>query len=357
MKPAHKNWLTGFGWLAIVSLGMFFYFKQQQVPTGFKRGNIYQARQLAALDLKFNSWYISGLGQSRICLGNMAAPLTLLSCNYKLKDTVYTKLPFSSELKLDWHVARSRIDSPFVCLMDYRTPALAMARLDARFNKSYSMEGMHFDLMQLLSPGSVIVNGYEPAIGQKSVQKIWLGAAGAVLNKNQSYAHQLQTGGDFSIDGFITCNRKQNAVLFTYYYRNTFICLDTNLNLRYIGKTIDTNTIAKLNVEQLQVDGKKVETITGSPVIVNKRGYSDGNFFYLQAGLRADNERLKIFENPVTIDVYQLDTGAYCHSLYLPEYKGEVLSGFSVRGNMLIAIRGRYLLTYGIDTNKILQRM
>ncbi|MDR6786464.1 hypothetical protein ABIE26_005349 [Pedobacter africanus] len=350
MRLAHRVWLTGFGWLAIIT--GFVYFKCKDKSTGFKRGHIYEARQLQVLDLKYNSWFIAGLSHSRIYLGNLAGALDLLSCNYKLKDTLSQRVPFSYNEKVDWRLARLKVDSPMVYLYEYKTPAVVTAVTPFAQEKYYPLAGMHFDLMQLLSPGSLIVNAYEPALRQKFVQKVWLNNK-PHIDSCKRYGHQLQRGGNFSIDGFISCNRRQNAVLFTYYYRNQFICLDTNLNLRYIGKTIDTNTVAKLKVEELEVNGKRVQTISGTPLIISKRGYSDGNFIYLQAGLKADNEKLKLFEQRITLDVYRLNDGAYWHSIYLPEYKFEPLSDFAVRGNMLIALYGKYMVTYSINIKKI----
>lgn len=350
MTLSNKILIGAIGWVGLVCA--FLFYLHNNKPNGFKRGRIYQAQQLQVLDLKYNGWYIAGLSRGRIYLGRVNAPLGLLSCNYRLQDTLHHMLPFNPRLKLDWKVARTRIDSPYIYLYDYKTPTLFSAGTVNKKQTGYPLTGMHFDLMQLLSPGSIIVNGYEAAIGQKSVQKVWLRNKPYVDN-SQSYAHAMQAAGNFSIDGFITINRKENAVLFTYYYRNQFVCLDTNLNLRYMGKTIDTNALAKLKVEALQVKGKMVRTVTGIPAIVNKRAYSDGGFIYIQAGLKADNESLMPFEEPITIDVYRLATGVYSHSLHLPEYKSEALTGFALRGNMLIAIYGPYLVTYSINTNKI----
>lgn len=336
MITAQRIWLTGICWLAIISLLLFCHFKERRLPNGFNRGPIYRAQQLQVLDLKYNSWYLAGLGYNRIYLGNTTAPLGRLSCSYNLQDTLHERLPFSPDLKRSWQAVRLQVEAGVSYLVDRKTP----------------IDGMHFDLMQLLSPGSVIVNGYDPALQQKSIRKVLLEDRPAVY-KLQSYVHQVQEGGNFSIDGFITCNRSQNAVFFTYYYRNQFICLDTNLKLRYIGKTIDTNSLAKLKTKTLEVMGKIVESIAGMPAVVSKRAYSDGKLMYIQAGLQADNEKWGLFDKPVVVDVYKLEDGSYSHSIYLPKYKREALIGFAVRDNLLFALHGRYLVSYNIDIHKI----
>ncbi|MNL00817.1 hypothetical protein D3C87_1212600 [compost metagenome] len=154
---------------------------------------------------------------------------------------------------------------------------------------------------------------------------------------------------NFSVDGFTCYNKTAGRVFFTYYYRNQFLCLDTNMNVLYTGTTIDTNTIAKIKLAEYEADGKTIRTMAKPALMVNKKGYSDGNYYYNEAALAGDNEDRRTFNKHTVLDVYKLDNGGkYSHSLYLPNYKDKQLTGFAVRGDLLMAIYDRYLVSYSL---------
>lgn len=153
-------------------------------------------------------------------------------------------------------------------------------------------------------------------------------------------------GDNFSTDGFVSSNAAGGRMVYTHYYNNSFVCLDSALNVLYTAQTIDTNTVAKITIGEYKSEGKRIRTLTKPAAGVNKRGYSNGDYFYNHAALPADNEKLSDFNKHEVLDVYLLDNGRYSYSIYLPKYKGEKLTDFVVRDEMIIALYGRYLITY-----------
>jgi len=156
----------------------------------------------------------------------------------------------------------------------------------------------------------------------------------------------------FSADGYLSYNQVQGYLVYSYYYRNTFIRLDSGMRIIYTARFIDTNTVAKLKLGTYQSAGKKIRKITTPSVVVNKRGYLDGNYFYNESGLVADDENRKQFKlPPVVIDVYRISDGSLSHSIYLPAYKREKLADFAVRDNHLFALYGKHLIQYQLPVN------
>ncbi|MDR6785718.1 hypothetical protein ABIE26_004813 [Pedobacter africanus] len=170
--------------------------------------------------------------------------------------------------------------------------------------------------------------------------------------------HKISPGGEiFSTDGYLNYNETSGQLVFTYYYRNTFVWLDSSLNVLRSGKLIDTNSMAKIKLGSYKsAEGKQIRTTAAPTVIINKRGYITGNDFYNHSGLAADNERLAVFNRHEVLDVYRLDDGSYSHSIYLPRYRGKKLSDFAVRGNLIIALYGAYLVTYKLQGKEVLTK-
>ncbi|MNL39179.1 hypothetical protein D3C87_1614430 [compost metagenome] len=97
---------------------------------------------------------------------------------------------------------------------------------------------------------------------------------------------------------------------------------------------------------EIEKDGRKVRTMAKPALAVNNKGCSDGNWYYNHSALIADNEDNNLFGSYETIDVYQLDSGKYSHSIYLPGHKGENMTGFAVKGNLIITLFDHYLVVY-----------
>src|SRR5690606_29221831 len=83
-------------------------------------------------------------------------------------------------------------------------------------------------------------------------------------------------------------------LVYVYYYRNQFLCLDTNLNVQYKGRTIDTVSHAHIKVASLASEGK--QTLTSPGGVVNRLSCMDGKWVYVNSKLMANNERKSEFD-------------------------------------------------------------
>jgi hypothetical protein len=158
---------------------------------------------------------------------------------------------------------------------------------------------------------------------------------------------QKQVDGFFCTDGNLVKVPHSNKIFYTYYYRNQFICADTDLNLVYRGKTIDTVAHAKINVAS--VKSTRQRTLSAPPVYVNKQSAANEKYLFIHSALKADNETADMHEKGAAIDVYYISDGKYKLSFYLPDFSGKKLTDFRVYGKSLYALYDHYLYKYQLN--------
>ncbi|MFL5788878.1 MAG: hypothetical protein ACJ748_12545, partial [Flavisolibacter sp.] len=157
---------------------------------------------------------------------------------------------------------------------------------------------------------------------------------------------EKQVDGLFCMEGSINYSRELSRLVYTYQFRNQFICSDTNLTVLYRGKTIDTIHTAQIQVKQIHPG---VYTLSAPPLIVNKRARVSGKYLFIQSALRADNEDESILKRASDIDVYDLTSGAYQCSFYLFNQGAGPLLDFYISRQTLIALHDHYLFRYILD--------
>jgi len=156
-----------------------------------------------------------------------------------------------------------------------------------------------------------------------------------------------QVDGFFCTDGMMRYDRTRNRIIYTYYYRNEYLTLDTALTLIRKANTLDSISVAQVNPVYIADD--KVTTLSNPPLFVNNASFTDDGALYIQSNLAAKNENLSKFRNNYVIDVYDTDIGAYKHSFYLPSYENEQLLDFIILKDRIYARYGDHLVLYEQD--------
>ena len=138
-----------------------------------------------------------------------------------------------------------------------------------------------------------------------------------------------------------------SQIIYVYNYRNQFLCLDTNLNLLYRSKTIDT--VSQANIKVSGISSDNVITMSKPPLIVNKSSFVSNNFLFINSQLMADNDIVNFFKSSSTIDVYSMILKKYLYSFYLRDYDGLKIKDFIVSEKQLIATSGNNILVYKLE--------
>jgi len=303
-------------------------------------------KEEANLNINYDSFYISGFDSERFYLGNYTASLLLLNCDYHLKDTIHQIMPISLFKNVDRGNLHSQINPPNLYLTETNTPTLIMARTPYGQERKVFLGDLRFDIFHYLSPSSFIIRYFDFNLSQLVLQKI---SIQSTIIRGKKYIPTKQIDGNFSVDGNLTYNKLNHQFIYSYYYRNEFICLDTNLNELFIGHTIDTTTIARLTIKKLNSKGSTETMLAAPPLYVSKRCITNGKWIYINSALVSDTENRAEFKRYSVIDIYNSTTGSYHGSIKLPDHQGNKLRDFAVSDNKLIAIFGEYLVVYTIN--------
>lgn len=332
-----------------ICLNLFLYRlsdKLNHEPNGFIR--LFPPHKVSPLnfrDLKFNSYYLGGATSKFIYLANKSAPDYLLMVNYNLSAPVAKRMRFPADAKIVDGQSLIYIDSPLITVTVGRLAKIFIGKLgDLQLNGTDHKPDIYFNAAFPVSYKSFILRvfkseNHESIFAKESFNPYNLNYAPEILEKQQD--------GVFSTDGMLSFSAGSQYLVYTYFYRNQFICLDTNLNVVYKARTIDTTTLAK--IELVKILSRNAVTFSKPPILVNKISCINGQWILIRSMLRANNENKAQFDRCSVIDVYSLSDGKYHFSFYLPDLKGRKVTEFRVFNHMLIALYGDFIYSFLVN--------
>lgn len=302
--------------------------------------------EFKSINLKYPDYYIAGYTDSHIYLGNYQTPLHILQVNYDLTDTTYLKQRSRDTTKFRWKSAMLQIDSPYVYLNEGGTPVLFYSRLDSLTLLRHMENSYTFLTSVSISSSSVIL---------KTIQ-----ARENILIKQTKYPPYIKKGdgilekqidGIFCTDGMLNYDRITSKLVYIYFYRNKFICMDTSLNVLYTSNTIDTTTIAKIDVAH--IESEQQTTLASPPHFVNRKSRVFNNRLFIQSSLMADNESKREIGQRTVIDTYSLINGKYLFSFFIPHHDNQKVRDFQATSNSIVALYDRHLYVYELDLDSL----
>jgi len=317
----------------------------QTIPNGFSRNIVHKTLVFKnKYNLKSNHYYIAGLTDTRIYLGSYKYRKNLTSLDSGLK--VESQLPIRyPNMRIAWQALFLKVDSPNIYATERISPLVLNFNIQGDFVGKQVIAGK-FDRVIPVSHNRSLMRSLDGNLNQR------------VLRSSSSHQNEIsadtfkltkQLDGSFCVDGMMAYYPDKDTFLYTYYYRNEFYRLDSNLNLIYAAKTIDTNSRAKITVATLKTSQKREDKMFSSPpLMVNKGAAISADKIYIQCALKADNEHQDNFNASDVIDVYSLANGNYAYSFYIPRLNDKPLTSFQVRHNTLVVLAGDFIYTYQI---------
>lgn len=283
------------------------------------------------LDLNYNSFYIAGKGRTHLYLGNIVSPQHLLAVDIACLDSERVKLQLPEAIKKGYWSINVRVDSPNYYLADGAVPFIYRGRLDDKLSNRLLEDGIYFlDFLPLDSNAfavRTISRAREGRLGKLSLNPFHLNYPSGLLER--------QLDGLLCTDGMLHYDRWSRRLVYLYRYRNQFLVMDSDLNLRYKGTTIDTNTVAKIGVAT--VASTNSVTFSRPPLVVNKESCMDAQRLYVLSSLLADNDEMHEAGSASVVDVYDLQACQYAFSFYIPDYDGRKVTHFQAFEKRLIA--------------------
>jgi hypothetical protein len=277
----------------------------------------------------------------KLYLGNTTVPLHIWVVGPTLADTQRVEISMGDADKLQLGANRVIIDSPYFFIEDGNRPALFRGMIDRWSARRFMYDSLYFTLSAPISPSSVILrtldNGRHQYILSKEKQSFpYVIHAPALLEK--------QLDGYFCTDGMLLSDPNCSYLVYLYYYRNQFICMDSNLNLIYRGNTIDT--FRKAQIKVASINNGETYTLSAPPLLVNRKSCIYGNHLFINSNIPSKNEDMRRFAQSSVIDIYDLKTGHYQGSFYLPDYDSKKVKLFYIRNHQMIVFCDNYLATY-----------
>ena len=298
-----------------------------------------------SIDLGYNSFYLAGSLDKKAFLGNLTAPLYLKMVHIIQMDTSHVLLKIEREANFRFRPnTKIQVLSPYFFMMDGTSPRLWRGEIGQWYGTRLKYDSVHFNEGTPIAPHSIVFR----AVAKKTAQNELGVLNGEKAQTKMAYGIlDKQLDGIFDTDGILDFNDERDQILYLYHYRNQYTILDPDLKPLRKGKTIDTNSLAKIKVDTLS--NNRV-TISAPPLMVNKRSCTSGNLFLVHSALMAKNEDISDFSRSDVIDVYDLETNTYSFSFYIPRFKGFPIRDMKIIGDMLVTLQGTHLVSYQMES-------
>ncbi len=295
------------------------------------------------LPLRSGHYYFAGGYGSKIFIVTTELPVQFQQTDTGLHAVKLINLHFPDSTRL-YNVQSSIMASNEVLLLDGFKPAVMKTTLPDTVMSIYLLGQRYFLKAVPLSANSFIFQVYDSIAKQNVYVKYRLDSNRFQQNK---YLPDKSSDGVFSIDGILHYDPINHQLMYVYFYRNQFDYLDTNLNRVYTGRTLDSNTTAK--VEVLMSGNKKSGIVTAASVQVNKGSWIADNRLYIHSIIAGKNDAAGRIKNYDMLDVYTVSSGKYIQSLAAEKFNGENLNDFIVIGDHFYGLYGHTLVDYRIQ--------
>lgn len=264
----------------------------------------------------------------------------MLDSTLSKQDTMVYGLPLTNNILTSNSVW---IDSPDVNFFANNVPALFYGKLNSYQMDSIPLGNMPFTRATRLSPDHIVLRTLTSTLNEQVFQKRNSHTGEVII---QAGIIPSQQAGGFESDGMLFFNKPSHQLFYIQYYSNLFYCIDTNLNILYTARTIDTTHSNATIIERTRYkDGDKIAPGT-SRVTVNQASCIGDGFLFVLSGLKADNEKRSEFIKNGVIDLYRIDNGRYAGSFHLPYESEEKISSIWVQHKILAVLYKSRLCLY-----------
>jgi len=311
-------------------------------PNGFNRITPqHKIDYVDRFDIKHNSWYLAGRFDNKVLLRNSKVFNKLLTIDFSLKDTGLMTLSWPDSLRV-FNGSNIVMDSPMVYLMDGVTPNIFSENLETR--QIVSLSGIPFFTNGLpVSTTSFLLRSVDN-LNNNYFLKCGNGISSFTPKKN---ILTNQIDGLFSTDGTFSQVPGTSKFVYTYFYRDQFLYLDSNLKIIFEGRTIDTITQAHIKVSGKPSDGQI--TMSAPPLFVNKEVCTTRDWLFIHSLLKADNETELEFRKMSVVDIYSLQNGKYAFSVYIPDFRGFKIRDMKVFDNSLFVLIDHFIYKFKLN--------
>lgn len=152
----------------------------------------------------------------------------------------------------------------------------------------------------------------------------------------------IENDGGLTTDGFFV-KLNDTSALYIFYYQDSYKCIDENLHLSFTRKLNFTAKDTPIVVKT----GEGAYSFASPAVAKSARAFVNNNTLYVNSFLISDNEKPADFKYQSVIDMYDLKTGEYTKSFYIPpDDTGDKMKDFYIKDNKLVALYPFKIIVY-----------
>lgn len=332
--------------IVTICILLFFQFFRSEKKNGFQRNfkkHKFQITKIYELP-KSAKFYFAGSSQENFYFKNLTDLNSLFYIDKELERLNQIPLNLAKDLNNRIKSVNIGIADSLIYATENKTGELTLINKNDGYVRHYPPPFIRLDNSFLLSSSSilgrsVIVNG--EMIGRQLVKVNYLNG-----KIEQKKVLEKQVDGYFCTDGILKFDPIIHRIFYMYVYRGEFLCLDTNLNLIYKAKTIDTVTTASIKLTNNTKSKTTYTTQATPPKFVNRNIVLFENNVFILSALKSDNETFSDFKKNQVVDVYEKNDGKYSYSFYIPKYNDLKLRNFLITTDFIIAIFDNYLVKF-----------
>jgi hypothetical protein len=310
-------------------------FVRKYIPHGLEKVGEYT--------LESNSYYLAGVDDHKIYLGNYNAPLYIKAVDNKLDREENFRVEIDNT-DLPFKRVRIRVIPPYFFLGDGSVPVLFRGDTNDWKGKTFSYDDAYF--LQYLPADStdLVISTTSTETRSNALGMLRRREDSVLLTLNTSILVK-QVNGTFDTDGILLSNG-DGRVVYVYHYRNAYEVADRQLNYLHTGNTIDTVSRVQLDVAYYERENQY--SIGGRSVMVNKAAACYGDFLFIHTDRLGKYEDREVLRSAGIIDIYDIEEEKYIYSFYFYHQPGEKIRDFMVHRDMIIALAGDRLWAYVI---------
>ncbi len=292
------------------------------------------------MDLEVNSYYIAGLSNDTIYLGNYTAPLLVTAVATDLSAKVEHQIKLD-ETQRSFRSLTLRVLKQEFFISDGTIPIIYKGSTVDWTAAKYMQQKVYFSLVQPTENNAFLFRSQRAANGEHVLGRLQVNDSTAFELYYE--ALQKQIDGVFDTDGQLVTDAKTNQGIYTYYYRNQYLVYQPQTNQFTQGKTIDTTTLAKIEVTTLADGSRKMGA---PPQKINAKTYAYNGLLYIKSELLGKNEPKSMWNQASIIDVYDYNNNEYKYSFYAYDHEKDKIKEFALNDNYFFGLIGNSLVRY-----------
>nr|WP_199156168.1 MauE/DoxX family redox-associated membrane protein [Pedobacter sp. ASV2] len=291
-------------------------------------------------DLGANSYYFAGADGEKIYLGNSTAPLIITTIDSTLTHKVEVKVKVD-QTDFTFRSVKAQVRPPYYYIYDGSVPILYRGKLGGINAKTISLRDAYFDQLKILDSAKFAIR----TLSSKT-ENFTVGILNLNVNPKVTLLNNIiekQKDGVFDSDGLLIQDLNQDQFIYTYFYRNQFLILDSSLRLLRRLRTIDTVSRAQVQVALLKNGQHKMNA---PPLMVNKGMVAHNGLLFNQSNLKGKYETAEIWKEASIIDVYKTEQQEYVGSFYISNRKDYKMSDMLVTDRYFYILCGSGIVRY-----------